>query len=262
MRMLRASALAVIPLAVLLTACTPPAPEPVPEASSEAPAPAPAPAPDPLAEDVLMVVNATATADNGAVLDLSLTIHRSLAWDDPAGASRAALMTSVCSGGLDDSVYESGLWSFASIDVDAVARTGPTWPADHRLFFLPYATYVTVGTDGFPIDDDEVDPATPHCVRSKFFEGPGTGTAIVGFAGDTDEFGAAGNFTHWANHNYGFSVVRVSSQTAADVGMALSDCSYEVTDAGLELNGDADWWASHVEDTRCVFGSDQEDTEY
>ena len=41
------------------------------------------------------------------------------------------------------------------------------------------------------------------------------------------------------------------------------DASFaEVTDAGLELNGDAEWWASHVKDTRCVFGSDQEDTEY
>jgi hypothetical protein len=209
-----------------------------------------------------MVVNATATADNGAVLDLSLTVHRSLAWDDPAAEPRTTLMSTVCSGGLDDEVYAAGLWSFASIDVSAVEREGTAWPAGHRLFFLPYTTYVAVGTDGFPIDDDEVDPATPHCLRDKHFEGPGTGTAIVGFAGDTDDFGAAGNFTKWANHNYGFSIVRVAGQTAQDVGMTLSECSYEVTDAGLELNGDADWWAAHVEDTRCVFGSDQEDHDY
>ncbi len=261
MRPLRATALAVIPLALLLAACTPPtpAPAPAPEASSEAPAP---PAPEPLAEDVVMVVNGTATADNGAILDLSLTVHRSLAWDDPEAASRTTLMSTVCSGGLDDEVYEAGLWSFASIDVAAVEREGAAWPAGHRLFFLPYTTFVAVGTDGFPIDDDEVDPATPHCLRDKYFEGPGTGTAIVGFAGDTDDFGAAGNFTKWANHNYGFSIVRVAGQSAKDVGMTLSDCGYLVTDAGLELNGDANWWATHFEDTRCVVGSDQEDHDY
>ncbi len=259
MRPLRATALAVIPLALLLTACIPPTPAPTPEASSEAPAP---PAPEPLAEDVVMVVNATATADNGAVLDLSLTVHRSLAWDDPAAASRADLMTSVCNGGLDASVYEQGLWSFSSIDFEAIEREGTAWPTGHRLFLLPNSSYVNVATDGFPIDDDEVDAATPDCRRDKFFEGPGSGTVVVNFAGDSDEFSAAGNFTNWANHNYGFSVVRVSSQSAADVGITLSDCSYEVTDAGLDLNGDADWWSSHVTDTRCVFGSDQEEVDY
>jgi hypothetical protein len=260
MRMLRATALAVIPLALLLAACTPPVAEPVPDVPVVEPAPAPAP--EPLAADVVMVVHATATADNGAILDLSLTVHRSLSWDDPEAASRAALMTTACGGGLDASVYEANLWSFSAIDVEATERAGTAWPADHRLFTLPYTSYVNVATDGFPIDDDEVDAATPDCRRNKFFEGAGTGTVVVGFAGDTDDFTAAGNFTKWANHNYGFSVVRVSSQSAADVGMTLSDCSYEVTDAGLELNGDADWWASHVEDTRCVFGSDQEDTDF
>lgn len=209
-----------------------------------------------------MVVTATATAENGAVLDLSLTVHRSLAWDDPEAASRAALITTACDGGLDASLFEANLWSFAAIDVEATERVGTAWPAEHRLFLLPYSTYVTIATEGFPIDDDEVDFGVPNCRTDKFFEGPGSGTVVVGFAGDTDELGAAGNFTKWANHNYGFSVVRVASQTAATVGMTLSECSYVVTDAGLELNGDADWWATHIEDTRCVFGSDQEDIDF
>ncbi|CAN5350599.1 hypothetical protein BH09ACT5_BH09ACT5_20050 [soil metagenome] len=254
-------------LVVALVGCNPGSPNPAPSATtkpaaSATPTPTPTGSPaqaDPLPEDVVMVVDAVATADNGAVLDLSLTVHRSTAWDDPAGADRAALMTQVCAGSLEDSVYEQGLFSFAKIDFAAVQRPGAQWPANHRLFLTPNSTYTVVAADGFPLDDDEVDNATPRCLRGKYFEGPGTGTVVVGFRGDTDDAGAAGGFTKWANHNYGFTAVRVAGQTAESVGMALSDCHYLVTAAGEALNGDAAWWGSLVNDTHCVYGSLTED---
>jgi hypothetical protein len=253
-----ATALAAIPLLLALSACVPKAiPADVPTVAAAAPTASPVPAAEeqPLPEDVVMVVRATATADNGSVMDLTLTVHRSTLWNDPAGADLAALMTGVCAGYLDDTVYQSRQFSFARIDVAAAQRPGPDWPADRRLFLLPSGALVTVAADGFAVDDDEADGATPHCKRQKYVDGPGAGTIAVGFAGDTGSAGTADGAPKWANHDYGVAGARIAGQTAAAAGVTISGCTYLVTTAGAELDGDASWWGSTIDDTRCVTGA-------
>lgn len=267
------TALAVVPLVLLLSACAPGEPTPSPSTPAANPAPSATPTPSatlagkpaaaPLDADVVMAVYGTATADNGAVLDVTMTVHKSTAWNNSSAADRPAQMTAACAGYLDDDVYAAQIWSFAKIDFVAALREGtPAWPSKHRLFITPSGGFVPIATSGFPVDDDEVDSATPRCKRDKFFEGAGTGTIIAGFPGDTDAAGAAGNFTKWANHNYGFVASRVQAQTAASVGITVSECTWNVTELGASLNGDAAWWNSYVDDTHCVNGSLTEDPEF
>lgn len=258
----------VVPLALLLLAgCAPPAPPP--GTADETPVTPPAdhaaapnaPSSPAFAPDVVFVVTGTATADNGAVMDLSLQVHQSQNWN-ASGSTQQATMTTACAGGLDAGIYEQGLWSFTTIDVEAVLRDGPAWPANRRLFVAPTATYVMLATSGFPADDDEVSSDTLRCRRDKVMDAPGTGSLVMGLNGDSDAVGASGNFTRWANHNYGFVGVRVAGQSAASAGITLSDCTAHVTDLGREFNGDADWWSSRIDDSHCVFASLQEEQNF
>ncbi len=246
-------------VAVLLavSGCTPPAQPAAPSASAsptEALAATPTPVAEVLAADVLLVVSTVATADNGAVLDLTMTVHRPTAFDDAASSASAALMTDACGGGTDDSLYAADLWTFASVDVEAVARPGPSWPANRRITLYPLSTNLNLAADAAVLDDDEVDPATPFCRRDKHLDTAGTGTLVVGLIGDTDDVSAAGQFTRWANQMWGFSAVRVAGQSAADAGIALSDCTFTVTEAGTELNGASAAWIERNDETVCQVG--------
>ena len=247
---------------LMLTGCTPPSEAPTPVEPVETASSTPSPTAEALAEDVLLVVSAVATAENGAELDLTLTVHRPLAFDDPAVGPAAALMTEACGGGTDDALYADNLWTFATVDVDAAARPGAEWPDDRRIILSPLSTYVSVAGDGVVLDDDEVDPSTPNCRRDKHLDAAGSGTLVVGFAGDTDDVGAAGQFTKWANHLWGFSGVRVAGQTAEAAGIVLSSCTYTVTDSGAALYGGADWWIERNDDTVCQVGSGQETKDF
>ena len=228
-------------VAIALAGCGPtPAPAP-----SEAPDPSPtetaqAPAPTDLPEDILLRVTATATGVAGNELDLDLRVHRALSWDDDTESG--VLMTSGCEGALDASVYEANLWSFAVVDVVA---TG-SWTGD-SIRLLPSADdVVSLASVGFLSEDDDVDPATPHCRRDRTFATADDGTLVLGLAGDSDAAGAAGNFTRWANSRYGF---------IAPQGVTLSDCEFTVTEAGAELNGGAEWWGEVVAADECSTGA-------
>lgn len=248
---------AVISLLVL-SGCTPPAAPDEPVASESAtatPTTEPSPTEAALADDVLLVVSAVATADNGAVLDLTMTVHRPTAFDDPASTAAAALMTDSCGGGTDDSLYADQLWTFASVGITAIERPGTAWPDNRRLFFQPLATYVNVAADGAVLDDDMVDPATPHCRTDKHLDMPGSGSMVVGLEGDTDDVSAAGQFTRWANQMWGFSGVYVAGQSAEAAGIVLSECTYTVTDAGKALNGGSADWIERIDDERCQVGN-------
>jgi hypothetical protein len=205
---------------------------------------------------VLLVVTATATADNGAALDLTMTVHKATAWNDSAAADRPAVMTGVCEGYLDASVYEANLWSFLAVDVTATAEGAATWPADKRIRLFPtFNDDVALASGGFLVEDPNVDMATPHCQRDRYIYEAGVGSLIAGIQGDTDEVAAAGNFTRWANQLYGFVGREVAGQSAADAGITISNCSFLVTPAGAELNGGADWWSDHSDESNCYTGS-------
>ena len=255
--MKNAFALAVIPLVLVLSACNPGEPEPT-STPGDKPTSTITPKPtssvvaeEPLPDDALLLVRATATADNGAVMNIRMTVHRSLAWSTPEGASMGDVMSTSCAGALDASIYQDQLWTFTALDVDAELQGTTPWPTDQRLYTFPSAEYVAQAITDYPFDDD-VDGGTPHCKRDKFFERPGFGTVVLGLPGDTDEVSAAGQFTRWANHSYGI---------AAPGGVILSDCSSLVTTAGEALHGGADWWSSEVSASACRYGALSEDVD-
>lgn len=259
-RSIAAAALAV-PLFLLLTACDPAVPTP-PPVDPPAPTEPSAPAAEPLPEDALLQLTATATADNGAALDLEFIVHKSLAWDDPAGVASADLMSQVCDGSLENSVYDEQLWSFTKVDVSATPVEGtPAWPEGKRFSLFPLAWSNAIAADGAVVDDQDVDIATPFCVRTKYLEGPGEGILVLGQAGDTDAVGAAGGFTRWANNNFGFTTVEVETQTPADTGITVSDCATVTTDLGKEFGGDRDDWVFRNTDTTCTVGYPSDPTE-
>lgn len=260
--MRRSLALLILPLAVL-AGCSPVPPAPTPAESSPSSTPTAtetaAPVED-LDPDVLLVVTATATAENGAVLDLRMEVHKSTAWNDSAAPERPALMDTQCDGYLDATVYGPNLWSFLLVNVSAAADPAtPAWPADKRIRLWPGSVVgdelVALASDGFLVEDQDVDDATPACVRDRYLYGAGDGTLIAGIQGDTDEVGAAGQFTRWANQRYGFVAREVAGQTAESAGIFVTDCSFLVTPAGVELNGDADWWGSTNDESNCYTGS-------
>lgn len=239
---MRALHVATALLVVIALAGCGPAPSPTP---SETPEPKPTetvegPAEPEVDEDVLLQVSATATGSAGNELDLDLQVHRAASWGDvPALAD---LMTATCDGALENSVYEENLWSFGFADV---AATG-AWSGDSFLLLPNADDVVSLSSTGFLSEDDSVDSATPHCLRTRTFAEPGKGQLVLGFAGDSDELGAAGNFTRWANARYGF---------IAPAGVTITDCEFTVTEAGAELNGGAEWWGDVVSDSECSTGA-------
>lgn len=238
MRILTAAPALLVVLA--LTACGPtptPAPsdspEPKPTATVEAPAGAE------LDDDVLLHVTATATGPGGE-LALDLQLHRAESWD--VATESASRMTATCEGALDASVYEANLWSFGSA---AITADG-TWTGDSFVVLPRADDVVSLSSTGFLSEDDDVDPATPHCLRARTFAAPGEGALVLGFSGDSDEVSAAGNFTRWANTRFGF---------VAPEGVTLSNCEFTVTPAGAELNGGAEWWSDVASASECSTGA-------
>ena len=249
--------LLVLPLVVLLGGCGDPAPDPgTPTNASPTTSPAETPTAAALDPDVLLVVSATATAENGSVLDLTMTVHTATAWDDSTGADRASLMTSTCQGYLDAGVYEANLWSFLKVDVEAVPSGFGAWPSEKRIRLFPLATDdYALASGGALVEDPDVASETPHCARDRYIYGAGESTLVVGIQGDTDAVEAAGHFTRWANTLYGFVGREVGGQTAAEAGITLTNCSFTVTPAGVELHGGADWWSEDINESDCYLGS-------
>jgi hypothetical protein len=204
-----------------------------------------------LPDDALLAVRATVTASTGATMDVLAVVRASTAWDDPAAADRPATMTTECAGYLDESVYEANLWSFTRIDVTATAVDGD-WPAGEGVNVFPDPDYTAVAETGDLGETASAAGDTPHCFRLKTITGPGSGTLVVGLQGDTDAVGAAGGFTRWANHNYGFSSI-----SAAE---GLGDCELTVTPLGEE-SGWGDPYESVIEDGLCRFGNFVEDVD-
>jgi hypothetical protein len=247
MRSVTATALVVLPLAALV-GCTPTPAEPVEETPSAPASVTPTEEPVALPEDALLSLTATATAENGAIVDLALVVHESLAWSDPAVTYLADLMTQTCDGSLENPVYEENLWTFTQIDYTATAVDGE-WPVDSLPQLSPTDPEGGIAAAGSATDDENVDMAMPYCLRNKYLGTPGQGMIALGIPGDTDEVTAAGNFTRWANTSYGFSVFDTPGS------VTLSDCTYEVTPLGLEHNGDNDSWELIDTSTVCTVGT-------
>jgi hypothetical protein len=242
-----------------LTGCDPlpPAPSGTPSSSGSAEPASETSAPsDALAElpdDAVLGISAVVTDASGASLRLTAVVHRSVAWDSPEGTPLAALMTSGCLGALDESVYADQLWSFAQVDVTAAPLTG-TWTAGTEVAVHPSTDFLSLASDGALVELPGKAAEAPHCDRSRALSGAGEGRLVVGFQGDTDAVGAAGHFTRWANHRYGFATLAS--------GTTLSDCVVVVTELGTSLGGGAPTWSTLDDGSTCTVGTSlPEDTD-
>lgn len=256
-RMTRRPALALLalPVVLALAACNPGGSVPADD-EGDPPVTEEQPAPDvqavELPDDAVLHVQAVATAQNGATMDLSLIVHKSTAFDDPAAADRPALLTAGCPGGYDEQIYADQLFSFALVDVTATLTSG-TWPgdggvelADDTIYVFPETVHLAIASTGFLQEEAVFDSETPHCKRQRVIAGAGEGTLVVAFTGDTDDVGAAGGFTRWANHNYGFTT---------DGGLTtLSDCSVTVTPLGEEFGWSPAEAPEYITPDVCRFG--------
>jgi hypothetical protein len=256
-----ALALLAIPVLLVLAACGGGTPAGSPTPSDSDPVAEPSPSgtatqlPVDLPADALLVVSATIEARNGATMQVSEVVRKATAWDDATAPERPAAMTAECAGALDESVYEANLWSFAVIDVTATPTNATAWPADEGVWLFPDNEYVAQAESGVLGQDEAVDPDTPNCLRLKNITQPGGGQIVAGFQGDTDAMDAAGHFTRWANHNYGFS--------SYSDGLVISDCSLHVLPLGTELGWpDPPGYESVIETELCRFGNFVEDVDY
>lgn len=194
-------------------------------------------------DDTVLYVQGVATATNGATLQLDYVVRKSTAFDDPAGADRVALFLDACAGAYDEDLLAADLFSFALVEIEATQLTG-TWPVGEGVYLWPNSHFVALASSGFLVDDSSNSEA-PNCKRDRSIVGPGEGTLVIAFRGDTDDVMAAGGFTKWANHDYGF--------TSLDDSLSLSLCSAIATPLGVEFGWPADA-QNYVEDDNCRYG--------
>ncbi len=254
----RTGLVAAVPLLLLLlSACAPsavPTPAETPAVATTTAVDPTAPiAPGPVEPDTTLIVKATATAANGARLALELRLHKPIAYDDIAGQTLPAALAAVCDGTLSKTLFEQQRWSFARANISALPASTSTavWPTDAVVGTLPSARFVAVVARGSLTD--VATSGVPACYTDKVFTGGGNGALAIGIPGDTLQSGAAGSFTRWANHRFGF--------TSAP-GVTLSACSFEVTDLGKQYGGGTSSWASLVDRGNCAIGAATEAQEH
>jgi hypothetical protein len=215
-----------------------------------------APQPEPLPADAVLGFSAIATADNGAVLDISIVVHSSVIWNAGEGLVRSTATTANCSGELDESVYSSTGWGFSRVDLTATLRAGSvSWPDDLVLQALPLPndrfTIAPVG-DVYQVEAPAPEPAepgyyVPQCVQNAFMNAPGTGSTYLGFTGD-----AAAGFTSWANESYGVTFDGFEPMDPNRV--ELTECVSVITPLGASLGAPSTYWGEYSEGTSCQVG--------
>lgn len=225
-RLLPVAAAAVL---LTLTACTASAaPQPEPT-ESYAPAPVDettdeAVVPNEIEPDAVLIVRATATADNGAVLSLEYQVHQSVRWDDVPGQTLPAALVEDCPI-LTPAVFADGKWSFTRTNLTAIPADGSAeWPSTGIVGVLPSAA--AVYSSGRGVLASEAASGVPLCETPKTISTAGRGGLAVGIPGDADIF------TAWAGQRFGFTAL---------AGVALSECSVELTPLGSSLGGGFGW---------------------
>ena len=242
-------------LALLLTGCDPAAPpdpaDPVPEESE-----VPAEAIVALPEDAVLAVTATATAGDGAILDISLIVHAPNPFDAPAAADGRATLTGWCLGEVDDSVVVDQGYSFTTVDVTATPGEGD-WPAETPLSVsLALGAGASIAADGAlrqydPTVSGEPADYVPHCQQPVVIDGAGAGHFYLGIAGDVDGDGdGTPPLGGWTKQSYGLNSTIPGNTVPSDA--TFSDCVLQVTPLGAELGAPAESWSEDFNDLFCA----------
>lgn len=227
----------------VLAGCTAAGADPVTTDTAVNPQPEPSPSltRNPPEPDSVLWIRARATAPNGAELELEAMVHRSVSYEYPGSQTLNQMIIDDCGATLTNAILYADQWSFSRLNVTAIPPIGSAeWPSDARVGFRPSGDMVYAAGRGIV----QADPATGElpCVQDKFLVGSGRGAIAVGIPRDTVDLDRFGNA--WAQHTWGF--------LALD-GVVLSDCSFEITDLGLEFGAGAGW--TQVDDpTACYIG--------
>lgn len=233
-----------------LTACasqdTTPLVPSMPATSSPAPS-APYPYPDATANaienDEVLLIFATATAENGSRLSLETQVHLAIPFDDIAGQTLPKGMMDDCGAELTTNILRDQAWSFTRSNTSAVAAVGSpgVWPTESRIDVHPSGLEAYVAGRGM----FDSDPTTGNlaCRQGKYFVGPGNGGLAVGIPGDA--VNDATRFTRWANQDYGYTT---------SSGVTISECRFEVTDLGRQYGGGSASWRLVSDASNCIVG--------
>jgi hypothetical protein len=238
-------------LAVLLAGCGPAA---APDPGDETPTQTPNGPFTGLPEDAVLGLSATATAANGAVLDIWLAVRASQPFD-AAGAADARATTAV-----DDAVISGEGYSFTTVDVKTTPVEGE-WPAETTLgVSLALAPGSTIAAEGALRQinaSSEVgaeNGSVPHCRQPVILDGAGDGQYYIGIPGDIDGDGdGTPPLGGWMKQPYGVTANVAGSSEASDV--LLSNCIMHITGLGEELGTSADSWTQDFADSYCGVGS-------
>lgn len=247
-----------VPLLLLLSACAPSAPDDVPDPPST-PTPDQTEVADPaiqLPADGLLGLTATATAGNGAVLDVTIIVHQAVAATEAAAAGPVAAVEAWCAGEMDGQILTDQGYTLTAVDVTATLASGQ-WPESTTLLVYPEPRpNVVLAATGDLLQSPTGSEGdyTPHCVTPVTLAGPGAGTFFVGIGGDADGDGSqTPPLGGWAHLTYGINI-GLPDGTVADV--TIGDCVVQASPLGTSLGaGTVPDWTDHLDDpTACAAG--------
>ena len=255
-----------LPLLVL-TACTPivPPPAATPSASGiAAPAasatPTPTPTPTPTAAalpaDTVLQVTATATASNGAVMNLTATVLRPRLYSDPISAPRVARTKQWCQDDeVDQGLFQSQHWSFGEVDYTATLAPGSAaWPTSLWMLLAPWTPdgpvrAATGDVKSIEYTGNGPGDYEPYCVQRVFLKGPGSGAVYLGAADGAKN----PPFEDWSKIGYGFDF-NLPKKVVPAGSVTVTNCASNITPLGNSFGAPNSSWATTSSAVQCVVG--------
>ena len=205
-------------------------PSPTSTATEAVPEPNPSLTRDPADADAVLFIRVTATAANGAQLDIETQIHRSSAFDYLGTEQLNKILIEDCGALFTEGIFAADAWSFTRGNTTAIPTPGNStpWPAEAAITALPLAQFAYLGGRGM---FQNTPPAgILACQQDKFFTSEGRGATVIGIPNDTIDQQTFNN--KWALHRWGIS---------APAGVTLSNCSFELTPLGAQYGGGVNW---------------------
>ena len=255
MRTRALSVAAALPLVFLLAACDP-ADDPQPSASYT-------PSQEQidalensleLPDDGVIGLRMTVAAGTGAAMEVTMIVHQAVPATEAADA--VAATSAWCAGEVDATLLTDLGYTFTTVEITATETAG-TWRTDTPLLVQPQPwENVTLTATGdleqVPVGSDG--DVSPHCATPVRISGPGTGTVLLGIAGDSDGDGdGTPPLGGWAHYVYGLNA---NFPALGTTDATFTGCAVVISELGASLGaGTAPGWDTHVEaPTYCNVG--------
>lgn len=218
-----------------MTACTmtPAAKAPSPTVPTGTPEPSAGTSEIPIGDDTVLAIDTIATAENGAQLDISVRVQRSVDAED-AGALREKLLQTCGPDFVTPELLDGEDWGLVRVGATARAIGEVSWPADQPISLVtaprgaPRAAAITSSGPPLVTLKDPAGELGP-CLVPPHLNGVGDAYAVLGIGHDFTSDDAKGLF--W--NGYRFGVSNLVFDAASDV--RLSECVIRKTALGDEL---------------------------